>query len=192
MEEKRIKICCTLWSFSGFWHNDQFSYAGSNRNDNKLSFHLKTSGFTLIELLITIAIVGILVTGLLYIIDPSAQLKKSRDSKRKADIKIIQSALEMFRADCGDYPISDSNAVPDPLVLDGETCLNNATSVIYLNKVPQDPQSETNYYYNYVPETSGGEYKLWACLENSNDPENQEVKPEVSCPSGIKYQPLNP
>lgn len=50
-------------------------------------------GFTLIELLIVIAIVAILATITLLVLNPSEMLRKARDSKRISDLKTINDAI---------------------------------------------------------------------------------------------------
>jgi prepilin-type N-terminal cleavage/methylation domain-containing protein len=67
------------------------------------------SGFTLLELLIVIAIIGILVT--IGAVSYSSAQKKSRDSRRQADMKAVQGAWEQYYADNnGSYPASCSVA----------------------------------------------------------------------------------
>lgn len=110
------------------------------------------SGFTLIELLITISIIAVL--SVIGLVAYTSFLKNSRDSKRQADVKFIQSALEEYHADLLYYPLLDSAV--------GITCTNGrfkigcplknpAGSRIYLNKVPQDPLSAPQPQYNYRP-----------------------------------------
>jgi len=59
-------------------------------------------GFTLIELLVVIAIIGLLST--LAVVALNSARQKSRDSKRVADVKQIQTALELYFADNNSYP----------------------------------------------------------------------------------------
>jgi len=59
-------------------------------------------GFTLIELIIVISIIGTL--SMIGIGSYANVLKKSRDSKRVADMKDIRLALEQYKIDNGDLP----------------------------------------------------------------------------------------
>ena len=59
-------------------------------------------GFTLIELLVVIAIIGLLST--LAVVALSSARSKSRDAKRIADVKQVQTALELFYNDAQSYP----------------------------------------------------------------------------------------
>lgn len=64
----------------------------------------KAQGFTLIELLIVIALIGILAVALLSAINPLEQLRKGRDSTRKADASELLNAIERFNASYQCYP----------------------------------------------------------------------------------------
>jgi len=63
-------------------------------------------GFTLIELLVVIAIIGLLLT--LSILALNTARARARDAKRVADVKQIQTALEMYYNDVGSYPAAAS------------------------------------------------------------------------------------
>ncbi len=75
----------------------------------------KRKGFTLIELLIVITIIGILAVALVPRISQGPA--RARDVQRKADMNNIASALELFYADTGLYPIA---ATADFECLDGD------------------------------------------------------------------------
>ncbi|MFA6514572.1 MAG: prepilin-type N-terminal cleavage/methylation domain-containing protein, partial [Patescibacteria group bacterium] len=84
-------------------------------------------GFTLIELLVVIAIIGLLST--LSILALNSARARARDAKRIADVKQIQTALELYYNDTGDYPLTASAG----------TALMNGTSSIFLAAVPTPP-----------------------------------------------------
>jgi len=133
----------------------------------------KTSGFTLVELLVVIAIIGIL-AGIGLSTFTSSQAK-SRDAKRKADLQQIGSALELYYNDYGQYPAPDANGnimgCTDGLSQCswGSMAFSNSKT-IYMSKLPADPMSQYNYYYNAI-QVSGlyTSYTLYAHLENSQD-----------------------
>lgn len=59
-------------------------------------------GFTLIEVTVTVAIIAILSAGILFGITEAG--KKSRDTKRVADLRTLQSAIELYKQKYGRYP----------------------------------------------------------------------------------------
>lgn len=62
------------------------------------------TGFTLIELLVVIAIIGLLAT--IVAVAVTSVRKKARDTKRRADLKELQLALELYADANGGYPVT--------------------------------------------------------------------------------------
>lgn len=136
-------------------------------------------GFTLIELLIVIAIIGVLAT--LLMVNFVGVRQRARDAQRKSDLRQIQSALEIYRSDNGNYPASTNNT----LVGNCSGSLGNAgCTTIYLKTIPADV-SGSSYYnggsYYFFSDGSSGNYTLGACLENGGDNDRQDTS---SSPSG--------
>ena len=120
-----------------------------------MSYSDTMKGFTLIELLIAISIIGMLAA--ISIFGLQGARESGRDSKRKADIESIRSALEIYRADCGSYPANVTGGAP----IDGTgSCAGNT----YMEEVPFDPDGVTEYNY-----TNGGptQYTICATLEQN-------------------------
>lgn len=119
-------------------------------------------GFTLIELLTVISIISVL-TALLTVAFVSVSAR-SRDSQRKSNIKQIQAALELYKADNDAYPPTatiTSIACDQPF----QTGISpNFTK--YMNKFPCDPKG-TKYFYS----STGSAYVLASCIENTADKE---------------------
>lgn len=169
---------------------------------NNFSFlisHLSSrKGFTLIELLIVIVIIGILSAFLTA--NFVGVRERARDSQRKSDLKQIQAALEMYRADKGYYPFGTASeysaglnwvtsaSLPYRLTVTGQT--------IYMQTVPGDPVSGATCDGGSTPEASyiystsqdGTQYTLFAALENANDSEGSTyVKPAPYIASNVTY-----
>jgi prepilin-type N-terminal cleavage/methylation domain-containing protein len=119
------------------------------------------NGFTLIELLVTIAIIGILSSVLL--VNLSGFRERTRDVQRKRDLRTLQTALELYRADVSNYP-ANLPACGNPLANGGVT---------YLRKSPCDPLNKTD---KYIYNETGATYTLIACLENASDSEKDTPK----------------
>lgn len=127
-------------------------------------------GFTLIELLVVVAIIGILARvglgGFMF------SLKKARDAQRKSDLSNIAKSLEAFANDFGAYPEGDASGnikacgALAACSWGGEMkATYNGQDVTYMVKLPDDPDTEKNYYYA----RNGQGYNLYAALENDKD-----------------------
>lgn len=63
---------------------------------------MSEKAFTLVELLIVVAIIGILAASV--IVNLSLARTRARDARRKADLKSVQTALEIYAEEKGSYP----------------------------------------------------------------------------------------
>lgn len=124
----------------------------------------RNRGFTLIELLVVIAIIGILSTLLMSNFIGVRQ--RARDAQRKSDVRQIQSALELYRADVGSYPSNSG------LANCGSSAQIKNGSSIYMQIIPCDPSTGVKYTYNT---NDNNTYTLIACLENSSDSQKDSV-----------------
>jgi general secretion pathway protein G len=113
-------------------------------------------GFTLIELLVVIAIIGVMAA--LVIVNLSSANKKSRDSRRKADIAEIKTALELYYDDNLVYPTLTPRAAASGI--------SGSLVPKYIKTMPQDPRNTGANIYYYLS-ADGTAFTLEAQLENT-------------------------
>jgi len=131
----------------------------------KTSFLKSSSGFTLSEALVTIAILAIFILIVIVSLRPSFQIAKSRDTKRKTDIKTISIGLEDY---LGDHP-----CYPPETVME---CNPGTGLRPYLGKIPCDPRTDQSYAY--VRPDGCTKYAIYA---------NLEIETAVTYDSGYNY-----
>lgn len=143
---------------------------------------MQKKGFTLIELLVVIAIMALLST--LAVVALSSARQKSRDAKRLADIKQVQTALELYFIDQNAYPAGDA------LVLGGATakCLgaggfaaSDCTAPVYMGNIPANP---TPGGADYAYTVSGTSYSINFTLEGANG--GLALGAHTASPAGIQ------
>ena len=102
-------------------------------------------GFTLIELLVVIAIIGILSAVVLASLNTARA--KSRDAARLSSVRQIETALAMYYADNGQYPLSSGATSPNGSwfnSIDATSWSNFATQLApYIGTLSIDPQQST-------------------------------------------------
>ncbi|KKR64630.1 MAG: Type II secretion system protein G [Candidatus Curtissbacteria bacterium GW2011_GWA1_40_47] len=138
-------------------------------------------GFTLIELLVVITIIGIL-AGIALVSYGSVQ-ERSRDSRRKQDLAAVQKALVLYYQDFGVYPCKselggDVNLWVNNLEASEPVNPYCDLAPTYIREIPHDPKaprndcdSNSHSDYSYFVTGDGQYYRLYAQLENSNDPQ---------------------
>ena len=131
---------------------------------------IKKKGFTLIELLVVVAIIGLLAT--LSIVALNTARAKARDARRVADIKQIQTALELYYNDTGLYPSATASLSPT-----------------YMGTVPTNPTPSTDgtcasNTYTYAASSSNASYTLTYCLGALTG--GMAAGPATATPQGIR------
>lgn len=142
-------------------------------------------GFTLIELLIVIAILAILGSAVVVVLNPAEILAQTRDGTRVSDLNTLRNALNNYLVNTTDSPpnlgvcTAGGRCTADPTALNGPfattTCaaVSSNTTVagsgwIDVNfttttggspvaALPLDPTNSATYFYGYMcSEGSGG------------------------------------
>ncbi len=131
-----------------------------------LSKPKKKNAFTLLELLVVISIIGILVA--LGTAAFSTTQKKSRDARRKADIKALQNGFEQYHARENSYPSSQLEA---------------DDAVIFPAGLPEDPKGEGENVYTM--NLSADSFCVCALLESSVG--NSNSLPNPGDPTTCSY-----
>ena len=87
---------------------------------------------------------------------PGSSTRETRDAKRRADVELVRSAVELYR--------SNNNAYPTTVTVGGDICDAGGCSATstYLKKVPNDPKSSS---YTYYYTGSSSDYTIGAYLE---------------------------
>lgn len=152
-------------------------------------------GFTLIELLVVIVIIGLLATMALIALNSARA--KGRDAKRVADIKQMQTALELYYNDQHNYPSGTDLVIGEGTSCNSAACDNlctkdvgtsgndgfingacGADSASLMAVAPADPDpgvadcgttGDDNgfYVYNQINSGEAGDYNITFCLEGT-------------------------
>jgi prepilin-type N-terminal cleavage/methylation domain-containing protein len=119
-------------------------------------------GFTLVELIIVIAIIGILVTAVLFTINPLKVLSDSRNTTRKQDVlnltKAIQKGMIEGTLTLTSGDTDSSNSALTNFAIDG-------TGYVKFTKISNTPAAQANLNIARLPQ----------------DPLNNAV---ITCPDG--------
>lgn len=138
-------------------------------------------GFTVVELLVTIGIISILTAAIVAVIRPLDYIKRSRDTRRISDLKVIQTALEQY--------YGSENVYPATIPTDGSALVNPGGTVTFLNTTPKDPDSTKTYtYFQGACDGTASSTKYTLCTD-------LEMSTGTSCPdAGISgnYCAINP
>ena len=152
---------------------------------SKINPHVKFlksgAGFTLIEVLITMAIIGVMATGLIIAVNPLVQIQKANDAKRKSDLSSVQKALETYYQDNGRYPAATSFKI---IRLDGSTADWGSSWQPYMSVLPKDPSVSKKYVY-FTSATDGQTYYLYANLERGGNDSQACFSTGNACSSAV-------
>jgi len=115
--------------------------------------------FTLLEMLIVLGVIGVILSVLS--VSFSTTQKKSRDAKRKGDLKSLQSGLEQYYSACSYVYPTGPGGTGGPLPTGSSIVCGASPAVIPV--VPVDPKSAIGYEYT----STGTSFSICATLEAS-------------------------
>lgn len=132
------------------------------------------TGFTLVELLIAVAIVGILASVLLMSLNGSTA--QARDAERQADLRALQSAVELYKLKYGRYPAGCRDTTSSwtgnwsGQAGSGYQCASGNQYIVglapeFIPVLPTDPKLNpafANSGYVYTTNPEGTVYKIMA------------------------------
>lgn len=152
-----------------------------------------TKGFTLLELLIVIAILAVLTTVVVLVLNPAEYLAQARDSQRISDLSTLNSAVALYIStaspitlSCGAASSSVCTGGTTSSTADAGTALctsiNSSTAIsgtgwVNINfaglaggspisREPIDPTNNATYHYAFGCSVSATTYKLAGVLES--------------------------
>lgn len=111
------------------------------------------AGFTLIELLVVISIIGLITTVAVVALNNARM--KSRDTKRVADVRQVQTGLEFYFVEQNEYPpaaaggVTLGSASAAMLSNGGFTAQGGGTGTVHMGKVPAAPTPPVGNSYVY-------------------------------------------
>ncbi len=106
----------------------------------------KDRGFTLVEVMVVMVIIGLLATFVVINVLPSQD--KAMVQKAKADIRLLEQALEMYRLDMLDYPDEQAGLQALRTLPAGADNVDRYRQGGYVKFLPQDPWGR-DYLYRY-------------------------------------------
>jgi general secretion pathway protein G len=128
--------------------------------------HSTQRGFTLIEIMVVVVIIGVLI-GL---VAPNilGRVDSARVTAARADITVLEQALEMYRLDNGRYPTTDQGLTALVVKPSGSAAPRSWNPEGYLKgkKVPKDPWGAD---YQYVSPGAHGAFDLYSLGADSQD-----------------------
>ncbi|MCF7906663.1 prepilin-type N-terminal cleavage/methylation domain-containing protein [Patescibacteria group bacterium] len=124
-------------------------------------------GFTLPELMVSMSIIGAI--GAMSADKLDSLIPTARDTQRQANIRQVQTALEIYHLYNNKYPETGFCNEPTERgwdILEKELSKKNEKD-IYIPRFPNDPLDNNEYYFSYC--SNGEIYKISYKLEGEGD-----------------------
>lgn len=130
-------------------------------------------GFTLVELMIVVAIIGVLATTLLPVLNGAQE--RARDGGRIASLNNIAAALTTYNSDEGQFPASTGDTTNPTTDTGNKNCLSSSggitatdlSAILKGGKAPTDPQAKNQITPANVACGVQGSYGYFPIQKNS-------------------------
>jgi len=113
----------------------------------------KDAGVTLVEMMVVIVIIGLVTAIVVINVLPSQDT--ARVEKARADIRVIEQALELYRLDQSRYPAMDAGL---DALMQPPAAQNGVEREPYIRRLPNDPWGRA---YQYVIPGEHGAYDVY-------------------------------
>ncbi|MDO1558583.1 type II secretion system major pseudopilin GspG [Brevundimonas sp. 2R-24] len=114
----------------------------------------RRQGFSLVELMVVIVIIGLLATIVMLNVLPSQD--RARIEKARADVAVLEQAVEVYRLDNMDFPPNLQALVEAPANLNRP---DRYRSGGYVRRLPEDPWGNA---YQYRRPGERGAFDIWS------------------------------
>lgn len=136
----------------------------------------KKAGFTLIELLIVVAIIAIIATAIIIVINPGSQFQQARNAARWSHMNAIVNGIYSYVLTNGSFPtgcVASSTAVtPNSF---NETNCGDLTPV-YIPIIPTDPLTDGYYGVQFI---DASESRVVVTVDSGAASDNDGTAPQV-------------
>jgi len=117
----------------------------------------RRQGFTLVELMVVIVIIGLLATVVAINVLPSQD--RAMVGKAKADIAVLEQAIETYRLDNLTFPTAQQGLEALVTAPAGLAQPERYRTGGYVRRLPEDPWG--NPYQYRQPSAHGGQFDVW-------------------------------
>ncbi|MEQ8736724.1 MAG: type II secretion system major pseudopilin GspG [Rhodospirillaceae bacterium] len=114
-------------------------------------------GFTLIELMVVIVIIGLLATVVVVNVLPSQD--RAMTEKARADVALLEQAVEMYRLDNLTYPTVDEGLEALQVTPSGLSRPERYRPGGYIKRLPEDPWGNA---YQYLQPGESGPFDVYS------------------------------
>ena len=120
---------------------------------NQAARNAARAGFSLVEIMVVVVIIGLLAS--IVGVAVFNEMDKGKQNAARAQMRSLQTALDLYRLDCGSYPTTDQGLEVLVSATAGKTCRRYKESgYLQERKVPADPWDNK---YQYVRPGPNGE-----------------------------------